>query len=168
MSIYRGVSDCASEPGGCPGRADLPIGICILASQPEVQHVDLPHRLRSSANWNKVLSLNFPGVNCINSLPAKFEGLMSLCKNPTSWIASMPFSIWYPSLQCINLHKLFFAPQSCLKDGPLGSSGSWCILSESKKRRSQIRVSPTHQETVRHLAASTCSNSTLISSVASA
>ena len=50
MSIYRGVSDCASEPGGGPGRADLPIGICILASQPEVQHVDLPHRLRSSAN----------------------------------------------------------------------------------------------------------------------
>ena len=40
---------------------------------------------------------------------------MSLCKNPTSWIASMPFSIWYPSLQCINLHKLFFAPRSCLK-----------------------------------------------------
>ena len=115
MSIYRGVSDCASEPGGSPCRANLPIGICVLASQAEVQHVDLPHRLRSSANWNKVLSLNFPSVNCNNSVPAKFEGLMSLCKNPTSWIASIPFSIWYPSLQCINLHKLFFTPESCFK-----------------------------------------------------
>ena len=55
MSIDGGVSDGASEAGRGPGRPHLPVGIRVLAGQAEVQHVDLPHSLGSSTNWNITL-----------------------------------------------------------------------------------------------------------------
>ena len=50
VSIDGSVSDGASEPGRGPGWPHLPIGVGVLPGQAEVQHVDLPHCLRSSAN----------------------------------------------------------------------------------------------------------------------
>ena len=50
VSVDGGVSDGAPEAGSCAGGPHLARGVGVLPRQPEVQHVDLPHGLRSPPN----------------------------------------------------------------------------------------------------------------------